>query len=101
MRKHGYKIYQAGFIGFLHEIGEKKKKKVGKFHIRTWNHSPVRRYYSVRNAIWVARKHKELNNVRAILGAIKHILIIFIFEENRWEKLKSGLRGLRDGIFCK
>ena len=99
MREKGYKIYEVGFIGFLHEIGEGKKKEFGKFQIKTWNHSPIRRYYGVRNAIWVAKKHNELNTIRALLGALKHIFIIFIFEENKWKKLKAGLRGLKDGIF--
>lgn len=101
MREKGYKIYQAGFIGFLHEIGEGKKREFGKFHIKTWNHSPIRRYYGVRNAIWVGRKHKELNNIRVILGAVKHIFIIFIFEGDKYNKLKAGLRGLKDGIIIK
>lgn len=101
MGEKGYKIYQAGFIGFLHEIGEGKKIKVGKFEIKTWNHSPIRRYYGVRNAILVGRKHEELNNIRVILGAVKHIFLIFIFEGDKWNKLKAGLKGLKEGIFIK
>lgn len=98
MREKGYHIYKANFIGFIHEIGSGKTIKFGFLEIKTWNHSPMRRYYGVRNAIIVARKHKELNFHRAFLGAIKHMIIIFTFENQKLEKLKAGLQGLRDGI---
>lgn len=98
MREHGYRIYQLGFIGFLHEIGQGCEKKIGLFNIRTWNHSPFRRYYGVRNAIIVAGKHKELNVPRATLGALKHIAIIFMFENDKFSKLVAGFRGLKDGF---
>lgn len=98
MREKGYRIYNVNFIGFTHEIGNGKTIKLGLLEMKTWNHSPMRRYYGVRNAVIVARKHKELNFYRAILGAIKHMIIIFIFENQKWEKLKAGLQGLHDGI---
>jgi rhamnosyltransferase len=37
--------------------------------------------------------------MRAILGAVKHIVIIFVFENDKWNKLSAGVKGLRDG-FC-
>lgn len=98
MREMGYHIYQAGFIGFIHEIGKGKTVRCGLFKIKTWNHSPMRRYYGTRNAIIVARKHKEINVVRAILGVIKHVVIIFIFENQRFGKLKASVQGIYDGI---
>ena len=48
MREKGYYIYQIDFIGFVHEIGEGKSKKIGNKIIKTWNHSAFRRYYSTR-----------------------------------------------------
>lgn len=98
MREKGYNIYQAGFIGFIHEIGQGKTLKFAGISIKTWNHSSIRRYYGVRNAIIVACKHKELNTGIAILGAIKHILIIFVFEGDRLSKLSAGIKGFVDGI---
>ena len=56
MREKGYFIYQIDFIGFVHELGEGKSKKIGNKIIKTWNHSAFRRYYSTRNAMIVARK---------------------------------------------
>lgn len=46
----------------------------------------------------VSRKHKELSEVCAFLGAVKHIIIIFIFEDQKLEKLGAGLKGLKDGM---
>lgn len=99
MREKGYYIYQVGFVGFVHEIGQGHIIKVGSWKIKTWNHSPFRRYYGTRNAIIVAKKHNEINMMRAILGAVKHIVIIFVFENDKWNKLSAGVKGLRDG-FC-
>lgn len=101
MREKGYCIYQAGFIGFIHEIGEGKIVQIGPLVMKTWNHSPFRRYYGTRNAIIVARKHKELNIIRAFLGAIKHMLIIFMLEDNKRRKLYAGIKGLCDGVRWK
>lgn len=98
MRENGYFIYQIGFVGFIHEIGEGKVVNVAGHNIKTWNHSPFRRYYSTRNAMLVARKHKELNSFKAFLGAVKHIFIIFLFEDTKWKKLKAGVKGLAAGI---
>lgn len=98
MREKGYWIYQVGFVGFVHEIGQGHIIKFGPWKIKTWNHSPFRRYYGTRNAIIVAAKHKEINLIRAFLGAVKHIAIIFIFEDNKLDKLVAGLKGLRDGV---
>ena len=98
MREKGYHIYQIGFMGFLHEIGQGHIVRIGPLKIKTWNHSPFRRYYGTRNAMLVAKKHKEINLIRAFLGAVKHIIIIFIFEDQKLEKLSAGLRGLKDGM---
>ena len=98
MREKGYYIYQVGFVGFVHEIGQGHIVKVGPWKIKTWNHSPFRRYYGTRNAMLVSQKHKELSEVCAFLGAVKHIIIIFIFEDQKLEKLGAGLKGLKDGM---
>lgn len=98
MREKGYYIYQIDFIGFVHEIGEGKSKKIGNKIIKTWNHSAFRRYYSTRNAMIVARKHSEINTIRAFLGVLKHIGIILLFENDKWNKFKAGIKGLCVGI---
>lgn len=97
-REKGYSIYQVGFVGFVHEIGQGHIVKVGPWKIKTWNHSPFRRYYGTRNAMIVSKKHKEISEMRAFLGAVKHIIIIFIFEDQKLEKLSAGLKGIKDGM---
>ncbi|MCC9768242.1 glycosyltransferase, partial [Streptococcus agalactiae] len=49
----GYKTYQVNFIGLLHEIGHSSRvKKFGHvFHVL--NHSSFRKYYMIRNAIYI------------------------------------------------
>lgn len=98
MRENGYHIYQAGFVGFLHEIGNGKVVKLCGLSIKTWNHSPFRRYYSARNAMIVARKHKHISTIHTFFGTLKHIIIIFIFEDDKWNRLKCGIKGLINGI---
>lgn len=96
--EHNYQILQVNRVGFIHEIGEGKIRRVGPFKVRTWNHSAFRRYYSARNMILIAKKHQELSVLRSLLGVIKHTLIIFIFEDCKREKFLAACRGIIDAF---
>lgn len=100
MREKGYKILEVGQIGFIHEIGQGKEIEFWRVRIKTWNHSPIRRYYNVRNNIIVAKKH-NISLIRTMLGVIKHIFIIFIFEGDKKSKLISSWKGIVAGLRYK
>lgn len=98
MAEHGYNIYKCKFLGFLHEIGSGHTIHIGPVKIKTWNHAAFRRYYGTRNMILVAKKHASQSIFRTLLGVLKHMLIILIFENDKWEKLKMGSKGIFDGM---
>lgn len=100
MREKGYHVYKVGFVGFLHEIGDGRTRRFFFKTIKTWNHSPFRRYYSTRNALIVAKKHKT-GVLKALLGVIKHMILIFLFEKEKIAKLRKGFLGVIDGLRYK
>ncbi len=96
--ENGYKNIIIPYVGLLHEIGHISKniKIFGKSH-PVYNHSSFRRYYICRNSIIVAKKHKKLNVYKSYLKVIGRIIFIFIFEKEKFKKLKAGLKGLKAG----
>ena len=100
MREKGYKIFEIGQVGFIHEIGQGKKIEFWEAKIKIWNHSPIRRYYNVRNNIIVAKKHGK-SLIRTMFGIVKHIFIIFVFENDKKNKLISAWKGIVAGVCYK
>lgn len=100
MKEKGYRILEIGRIGFIHEIGCGNEKVIWGHRIKTWNHSPFRRYYSTRNNLIIAKKHHR-SLLKAILGILKHICIIFIFEDQKYQKLEKAVEGIVDGFKYK
>lgn len=95
--RNGYKIMRVNSIKILHEVGHMRMYKFGEIKIKCSNHSAFRRYYMVRNRLYFKRKYygtvaflKEW--IRLLLGTIK----IIIFENDRYNKLKATINGLKD-----
>lgn len=94
--KKGYRLFQVNSECISHEIGSIKTFKIGRINIKIFNHSPVRKYYISRNAIIFYKKHGNLQDT------IKRLVILIFkvafFENNKFLKMKSIVRGVRDGI---
>lgn len=98
LKEHGYKIIKSHFIGFMHELGESQKKYFFKREVVVTNHSPLRRYYYGRNIIYFIRKHKKsINKFRYYVRAYGRLAVVLVYEVNKKEKLKEGIRGMIDG----
>lgn len=67
------------------------------------NYSPTRRYYIMRNDIWLLRQYKKYlpkSKKRYIKKEyLINLLMIIIYESNKFEKIKSLTKGLFHGIF--
>lgn len=98
----GYKIYQINQIGFLHEIGQARAINFLGIKTYTTNHSALRRYYMVRNTIYLYKKYGK-SEIRS--GYLRHIrddfFKVFFFENHKWEKLSAMFKGLKDGLEAK
>lgn len=100
--KAGYSIIKIPFEGLLHEDGHGVNvsffgKKYIMYHKSAW-----RRFYMMRNEIYLARKFPEIQSpFITTLRCFWQICLVFIYEEDKFSKLKNGLRGVLKGVTMK
>lgn len=97
----GYITYQINKVGFLHEIGNAKEKSFlgKKFYV--YNHSPFRKYYMVRNALYLDRKYgKRITHGNGTFIRDEYVRVI-LFENSKFKKIWSMTKGLIDGLTMK
>ena len=95
----GYSIIRVNSVHLLHEVGHSKIVKfLGKENI-IFNHSPFRHYFIIRNKIIIGRKYQR--KVFYTRKAIKHFLLVVIFESSKVRKFVSMLKGFYDGMSMK
>lgn len=97
--EHNYKILRVNKIGLLHEVGRGRNIQILGKTYAIYNHSPFRRYYICRNSIYLVRKHKSVKLLYTALNTLFHILLVFLYEDEKRKKLCSGLKGFIDGFF--
>jgi rhamnosyltransferase len=85
-----------------HSIGGAVGKRILGRTVWSSNHSTVRRYYMARNFLWVARKYFSCRPGWVALHALRHagfLLLMVLLEKERWGKIESSARGIRDGLW--
>lgn len=97
-KKRGYKIVQCNKIELIHQLGETIEHQVLYVTMRISNHSALRRYYMVRNSLYVMRKYPyitlvDYNYIKALFFMLVGILL---FEDNKKNKIKYMVRGMAD-----
>ena len=99
IRKAGYSIVRVNSVYLLHEVGHSKIVKfLGKENI-IFNHSPFRHYYIVRNKIILGRKFNQ--RLFYTRKAVKHFLLVALYETSKLKKIVSMVRGFYDGMRIK
>lgn len=99
LRLSGYRIVRIPYVGFLHELGNSRIIKIGRKKIKITNHSSFRRYYIFRNTIYIARKYPDYYNLhKEVVSRIKDLVIIIIFEDEKFSKVHSAIKGIYDGF---
>lgn len=94
--ENDYKIIRIPYYGILHEVGNSTKIKIfGKTEL-LYNHAPFRTYYMARNGIYIINKHNSLNNIKERLRFIKRMMLIVVFQKNKFENIKAIIRGIQD-----
>ena len=97
--EYGYKILKINDVKLLHEVGHSRKVKLlGKEEL-VFNHSPLRCYYMIRNYFLLGKRHHQL--LRQIGLAVKRIILINVYEENRWDKNKMMFQGIFHALIGK
>ena len=98
----GYKIYRINQIGFIHEVGESSTFHFMRRIIYTSNHSAIRKYYRVRNSIYLYKKYgKNPETINFLIQCRDEFVKILLFEKNKVKKLSAMIRGLKDGLMSE
>ncbi|MEB6378348.1 glycosyltransferase family 2 protein [Leclercia adecarboxylata] len=91
-----YKIFLLSNVRMAHSLGNSKIHNFifnYKFHVM--HHSPVRKYYIIRNRL-IVRKRYPAYTRRYIKDNIHLLISIILFEGNKVEKIINAARGYRD-----
>lgn len=102
-RQAGFQIHKVDNARMFHDVGEQKSvpRVVSRFYTQ---HSPVRRYYSFRNIMFLARKYFTFDFrfiSKLVLGQFIYFVLIMIFEQQKRENWRFVCRGIRDGIMSR
>ena len=100
----GFRIVVPRDAFLHHSLGNASTINIFGRTLLTLNHPPMRRYYISRNRIHLMKTYYSrfpsffLFHLRE---ACIDLVRVILFEEDRWEKTKYSLRGIRDGICGK
>ena len=94
-----YKVIRLNKVVMKHPLGKLEVHKIGKKEYQCYNHNPIRRYYIMRNNLYLNQMYKNLfpeeckHLLRIQNGQVKRILL---FEHQKIAKIKMMIKGYRD-----
>lgn len=98
----GYQIIKIPFKGLLHEDGHGTNvsffgRKCIMYHKSSW-----RRFYMMRNEIYLSKKFPEIQSpFITTLRCLCNMFLVFVYEEDKVDKLRNGLKGAIQGIMME
>jgi rhamnosyltransferase len=99
---HGWKIIYCPSAILLHNPGEVEQfSLLGLRKVTTTNHSPLRRYYLMRNGLWTIRHYAGTHPGWAAAHTwqmSKEVVRVLLFEKNRTSIFLMWLRAIRDAV---
>ena len=101
LQKHGYYILINTELIFDHAIGKRILKKFCGINFKPNFHPPIRRYYAVRNSLFMIFEYYKIfpSIIWLIFLRIGYeYLGIILFENNKIVKLKALIFGIWDGL---
>jgi rhamnosyltransferase len=101
LRRNGWSVRVTREPLLTHALGEQRRIDFGVYKPAVSGHAPVRRYYSARNRVALAKGYL-LHEPVWVAGRLAMLGLeavgILLFETHRRAKLGAVVRGLRDGI---
>jgi rhamnosyltransferase len=101
LRKHRFRIIQAGNALLQHEIGSPTSHRFLWKRFVSTNHSSTRRYHNAHNRLLVYRRYLN-SEISWVLndgfGWLREIIKVALVERNRAEKLVSTAKGAWDAM---
>ena len=96
---NNWKIIKIHSAKLFHAEGELSTKSFFFRKVYPYNYPPVRYYYRTRNLLFLRDKYKS-NLPAAVKNEIKvylkNVLKVFLYEKNKFEKLKMIIKGFQD-----
>lgn len=97
IRKHGYEIYYVPTASILHELGNMKSITIGKYSLWIEKHNYKRKYYQIRNLIYVYHKYRMSRSKLKFEIAVEFLKVV-VFEDDKARKISSMRKGKKDGL---
>lgn len=97
----GWNTYRIDNPILKHRLGEPLVKRFGKYRIKSTNHSPLRRYYQMRNYVYVMKKYFLIFpfwSIKKTRDFFVSLLLLLLVDTQKMEKMKMMCKGFKDGI---
>lgn len=101
LKERGFKVSEYQGVVLQHKLGVFRKIYLFNFSLNFFTHSPQRRYYMTRNALYYWGRHFKGNRLfiaREIIDFSRNFLEIILFSQNRVQDIKYVCRGIKDYI---
>lgn len=96
-QKNGYKVIVFPDIIMHHQVGSPNKHKLLCKTYNVFNHSPIRKYYIVRNRLYVIRHYPD-RIVFLSIETAKMIIKVLLAEKEKWKNFKYMYWGIIDAF---
>ena len=99
LNHHGYRIDRLNYVLLEHDLGDIKIKYILWHGFVCSNHNYIRRYYIVRNTLYLIDQYKDIYPdyckmlKKGLRGQFTNILL---FEKQKYKKIRNMLRGRKD-----
>jgi rhamnosyltransferase len=103
-RAHGFRVVLTSKPVMDHGIGELTEHRLFGRKVYTSNHSPLRHYFMTRNSLLLIGSYLFAEPswiLKYVCAWIKSIIVILLFEDQRFVKAKQMLRGCVDALFYR
>lgn len=101
LQKNGYFVRINPDVVFHHAIGKRIYRRICRISFKPNFHSPLRRYYAVRNGVFMVKEHLAFFPSILLLIVVRisyEYVGILLFEPFKWQKVKALLSGMFDGF---
>lgn len=99
LNKNGYKVIRLNYIKMPHELGNAKIYNVFGKKVLCSNHNAIRRYYMIRNTLYINELYKDIYPdyckllINCQKGQIKRVIF---FEKHKLSKIMNMIKGYLD-----
>ncbi|WP_195822432.1 glycosyltransferase family 2 protein [Roseobacter sp. MH60115] len=92
LKEAGFRIMQDRAVQMRHNRGDPEPKEFRGRSYTTTNYNPTRRYYQVRNRLYMRRKFPQygMQHIKNIVYATRNVIL---FEDNKLSKLAAMAQG--------